>query len=58
MVQVQTWTWSEERWVGGGGGWEGGSLQAYATEENTPNTELLDETQKVDLISSVVLIPP
>ena len=36
----------------------GGSLQAYETEESTPNTELLDETQKVDLISSVVLIPP
>ena len=56
MVQVQTWMWSEELWVGWRG-W-GGSLQAYETEESTPNTELLDETQKVDLISSVVLIPP
>lgn len=42
-------------WVGAAGE---GSLQACATEESTPNTELLDETQKVDLISSVVLIPP
>lgn len=43
---------------GGVPSWGGGSLQAYATEGSTPNIKLIDKTQKIHLISNVVVIPP